>query len=101
MNPAVEHVDVVEIDQNVLAIVGPTFTGEPRLTLYEGDALTIAWPAGVRWDYAWHDVWSEHRALALVHAELILRYREYCRQQGAWQFPRWCARLWPEPLVRT
>jgi hypothetical protein len=94
-NQAVKQVDVVEIDADVLRMVGPTFAGEPRVTIHHGDALTYDWPAGTRWNFAWHDVWSEHEPLAILHAHLLRRYRPLVARQGAWQFPRWGKRLLP------
>src|SRR5574343_364020 len=45
----VEHVDVVEIDPEVIAAVGPHFAKDPRVTVHEADAYTVKWPSGVRW----------------------------------------------------
>lgn len=55
--PQVEHVDVVEIDPDVVHLVGPTYAGE-RCTIHTADAYTIKWPVGTRWDVVWHDVWE-------------------------------------------
>ena len=55
--PNVEHVDVVEIDPDVIALVGPTYEGD-RCTVHLGDAYTYRFPAGSRWDVVWHDVWA-------------------------------------------
>lgn len=54
----VEHVDVVEIDQDVIDLVGPHYLTDPRLTIHHGDALTFKFPKGSRWDVAWHDIWD-------------------------------------------
>ena len=32
--------------------------------------------------------------LQLLHSHLMLRYRDHCRRQGAWDFPRQFGRLW-------
>lgn len=100
-NPRVSHIDVVEIDRHVLEMVGGSFDGEPRVAMHHGDARTYRWPAGTRWDLAWHDVWDERDALDLVHAELLARYRRRVAHQGAWQFPRWTKRIWPDVLVNA
>ena len=97
--PAVTHVDVVEIDADVLAMVAPSFVGEPRVTLHHGDALTYDWPRGTRWDYGWHDVWSEDPDTQVIHAHLLRQYRGLVARQGAWGFTRWMKRLWPWPLL--
>jgi hypothetical protein len=56
----VEHVDVVEVDERVIELVGPHYAG-PRVTCHHADAYEQAknWPAGVRWDVAWHDIWPD------------------------------------------
>lgn len=98
--PEVRHVDVIEIDAAILAMVGPEFEGNPRITLHHGDAETYrGFPADARWDWAWHDVWSEEENLNVVHARLLKRFTPVCTAQGAWQFSRWRRRLWPEELV--
>lgn len=97
--PQVEHVDVVEISEDVLAMVSATVADESRVTIHHGDALSIRWPAGTRWDYAWHDVWGETPDTQVLHAQLLLRYRRQAIRQGAWGFPRWMKRRWSEPLL--
>jgi len=97
--PQVEHVDVVELDDDVSTMVWPTFVGNPRVTLHRGDALTYTWPAGTRWDFAWHDIWNETPDTQVIHAQLLERYRAKAAQQGAWGFPRWMKRRWPWPLL--
>jgi hypothetical protein len=57
----VDHVDVVEIDEDVIALVGPHLHEHElagRLTIHHGDALTYKWPVGTRWTVAWHDIWD-------------------------------------------
>lgn len=97
--PDVEHVDVVEIDPAICDLVWDEFRGNKRVTLYLDDAEQMRWPAHVRWDYAWHDVWSEHEALDLVHARMLVKYADRVRHQGAWQFDRRAKNLWPRPLL--
>lgn len=95
----VEHIDVVEIDPTIVDLVGREFTDDDRVTLYIGDAESIEWPPGTRWDFAWHDVWSESESLDVVHARMLVRYRDMVRAQGCWQFPRALKRAWPGPLL--
>jgi hypothetical protein len=54
----VTHVDVVEIDQDVVDLVGPAYAG-PRCTIHVADAYEIKWPQGTKWDAAWFDIWSD------------------------------------------
>lgn len=92
----VEHVDVVEIDADIIRVIGAEFEDEPRLTIHHADALT--WDFGKRrWDYAWHDIWTDgDRALQLLHADLIKRFWPAVgSRQGAWAFPRTALRAVP------
>lgn len=83
----VDHIDVIEIDRDILERVGAEFVGNPRVTLHHGDALTCKMP-GRRWDCAWHDIYAEDGSLQLLHAKLIARYAGRCDRQGAWMLPR-------------
>jgi hypothetical protein len=56
--PNVEHIDVVEIDEDVINLVGPTYD-DPRVTIHHADAYEQMkrWPRGSKWSVAWHDIW--------------------------------------------
>lgn len=97
--PDVEHIDVVEIDPSIVRLVGQEFADDPRITLHMGDARTVDFPASSHWDFAWHDVWEEHDALAVTHGQLLKRFHSLADRQGAWQFPRLVKRRWPRPLL--
>lgn len=100
-SPRVEHIDVVEIDADILRIVGAEFGGNPRVALHHGDAMTYDFEPGARWDCAWHDLYVDDSAydLHVAHAKLLHDYRERAGQQGAWQLPRLIKRVWPRPLL--
>ena len=93
-SPHVTHIDVVEIDGDILDVVGPEFEHE-RVTLHHADALT--WDFGDRsWDCAWHDIWSDTDSggehLSVLHAHLMVRFMKRVTRQGAWNFPRFAKR---------
>jgi hypothetical protein len=82
--PNVEHVDVVEINPDVIALVGPHYACD-RLTIHEADAYAIKWPVGTRWSVVWHDIWLNLCEDNL--AEIARLKRSYGRRadwQGAW-----------------
>jgi hypothetical protein len=90
--PAVAHVDVVEVCPHVAALVWPylqDLAGD-RATLHLGDTLTYHWPRAMRWDYAWHDVWTEHGSLNELHMRIMTRYWRMVPRghQGCWQLDR-------------
>ena len=89
--PEVEQIDVVEIDDDILRVVGPEFAKDPRVTLHHGDALEI--DLAGRFDFAWHDLWTEGDGLHQLHVALLMRFSNRCGPQGAWAFPRFAARL--------
>lgn len=90
-NRDVDQIDVVEIDDDILRVIGPEFARDPRVTLHHGDALTIDIQG--RWDCAWHDLWTEDGRLQRLHIRLFMRFRDRCGPQGAWALPRFAARL--------
>lgn len=100
-NPEVEHVDVVEIDADIIRIFGAEFAGNPRVTIHHADALT--WDFGDRrWDFAWHDLHAfDDRHLQLMHGDLFVRFIKAVDldRQGAWAFPREVARKMPKRLI--
>jgi hypothetical protein len=54
--PSVEHIDVVEMDNEVAALVTPLIRDD-RVTVHIGDAYKIEFRGPNRWDIAWHDIW--------------------------------------------
>jgi len=87
--PNVEHVDVVEIDENVIKLVGPTYQERfgDRITIHHADAYEQRkkWPTGSRWNVAWHDIWpsiSEDNLSGM--ATLKRSYGRRAAWQGAW-----------------
>ncbi len=57
----VEHVDVVELDERVIKLVGSHYAKDPRVHLHQADAYEqmARWPAGTRWDVGWSDIWPD------------------------------------------
>ncbi len=91
-NPAVEHVTVLEIDSDIIRAVWGEFQRNERLLLLQGDAFEYAWPPGMRFDFAWHDIYREGVHEAVLHGKLMVRYAGMVRAQGAWGMPRWFRR---------
>lgn len=85
----VEHIDVVELEQDVINLVWPTYQDDPRLAIHHADAYTIEWPKGTRWDYIWHDIWHDIWPTICADnlegiARLKRKYARMCGWQGAW-----------------
>lgn len=93
--PDVRHIDVVEIDPEVIALTGRYYSSDPRVRIWRGDCMHKHWPKGKRWDYVWHDIWSDisSRNLRAEEAEhgisygmLFKRFEDRADMQGAWAY---------------
>lgn len=85
--PEVTHVDVVELNPDVLALVAPHFTKDERVVFHQADAYVQArkWPPGTRWDCVWHDIWPTKCSDDLEgHARLRRSYARRAEWQGSW-----------------
>lgn len=93
-DPAVEHIDVVEANADVIALVGPYYRGYP-VTIHHGSCVEIDWPPETRWNYVWHDIWTqinednlddataEH---GISYGRLAQLFADRADRQGAWAF---------------
>lgn len=83
-----KHVDVVEIDQDVIDIIGPNFADKP-VTIHHADALKKTWPKGSSWTLVWHDIWPTIDEGNLPAMERLHRmYGGRSQWQGSWQHER-------------
>lgn len=83
--PEVAEVTVIEKDADVIALVGPTFKADPRVTIIKADALKWQPPKGKRYDAVWHDIWDEISESNLPTMKtLTRRYGRRCDWQGCW-----------------
>jgi hypothetical protein len=60
---SVSHIDVVEINEDVINLVAPYYEAVAALSnvslvIHHGDCATYKWPRNTRWSYVWHDIWS-------------------------------------------
>lgn len=91
--PDVEHIDVVEINDRIIAHFGAEFAGNPRVTIHHTDAFEFPTSRGP-WDFAWHDIYCEgNDGLQALHVKLIKRFNRHAKKQGAWNLPRWTRRF--------
>lgn len=83
--PEVIHVDVVELEQDVINLVWPTYQDSNRATIHHADAFTIQWPKDKHWDCAWHDIWPSICTDNLPEiAKLKHKYAHKVKYQKAW-----------------
>jgi hypothetical protein len=57
---SVTRVTVIELEPDVIALIGPTLRERwgDRLEIVQADALTWRPPRGVRYSVVWHDIWQ-------------------------------------------
>ena len=87
MKPDVTHVTVVEINQDVIRLVGEHWKAryDDRLDIIQADALTYRPPKGTRYGYVWHDIWPAICADNLDDMKhLHRRYGRRSDRQGSW-----------------
>ncbi|XAI96552.1 methyltransferase [Microcystis phage Mae-JY35] len=80
----VSAVTVVEVDPEVIALVGPHYS-DPRLEIVNASAFDYQPPKGVRYGAVWHDIWDTICADNLP--EMHRLHRKYGRRadwQGSW-----------------
>lgn len=96
-NPAVRSVTVIEISQHVLELVLPHMRID-RLDVIHADAVEWIQQTERRFDYAWHDVWTDvpsgEEHLAVLHGRLLVATQDKASHQGAWAFPRFAKKLY-------
>lgn len=83
----VKHVDVVELDERVIKLVGPHYLTDPRVNIIHSDAFQQLprWPKGTRWDVAWSDIWPELSADNLPTMDTLHGfYRRRTGWHGMW-----------------
>lgn len=84
--PEVEYVRVIEIDPDVIALVGPHYLKDKRVEIIQADAYEYRPATGERFNYAWHDIWDtiDDENLPLM-AKLGRKYnKKVCDAQGFW-----------------
>jgi len=79
----VEHVDVVEIDERVIRLVGSHYAQDPRVHLHHADAYKQAscWSKGTTWDVGWSDIWPD---LCTDNLESMSRLRRSYGRRTNW-----------------
>jgi len=88
--PEVTSVTVVELQPDVIKLVGPWLEGiaakaNKRLTIIQGDAFTWKPPKEQKWDIVWHDVWNEICTDNLPQmSKLHRRFGKRCSWQDSW-----------------
>lgn len=88
-NDKVKSVTVIEKEQDVINLVGPTFSNDKRVTIIHANAFEWKPPKGIRYTIVWHDIWDDICADNLP--EMTRLHRKYGRRTD-WQ-DSWCRDL--------
>lgn len=83
----VEHFTVVEIDADLIDLVGPHWRAQlgPRLDLQHADAFRHTPPRGARFNAVWHNIWPTICADNLPDIKkLRKKYQRRAVWQGCW-----------------
>lgn len=83
----VDHVTVIEIDEDVIALVGPHYEAmfPDRIDIIKADAFAYRPPRGVRYGMVWHDIWPTICSDNLPEmARLRRKYARRADWQGCW-----------------
>lgn len=78
----VTHIDVVELEQDVINLVWPSYANNPKITLHHADAYEIEWPKGTKWDCIWHDIWP---TICIDNLEGITKLKKKYMHKTIWQ----------------
>jgi hypothetical protein len=84
-----KKVIVVEKSEDVIRLVGPAYTTDPRVTLVHADAFEYTPPKGMKFGAVWHDVWDNICSENLPEMKRL--HRKYARRTR-WQ-ESWCREL--------
>ena len=93
-NPEVEHIDVVEQNADVIALIAPYYVGYP-VAIHHASCLDDIWPDDARWNYVWHDIWTEvaeenledeTAEHGISYGRLAEMFAGRADRQGAWAF---------------
>lgn len=91
-NPKVTHVTCIEKSEDVLNMVQSWMPVDNRLKIIHADALEWTKENTEKFDYAWHDLWTNREKgephLSNWHTRLLINCKNNIRFQGAWDFPR-------------
>lgn len=82
--PGVSHVTVIEIDPDIISLVGPHYACD-RLTIIQGDIISWRPPKDAHYGAVWHDIWKDVSTddLALM-SRLTRRYAQKSDWVGCW-----------------
>lgn len=102
-NPKVKHITCIEKSGDVLKLVQPHMPAD-RLSIIHADALKWTKENEFKFDYAWHDLWTDQCEgephLDVWHTKLIRNCVKKVKNQGAWRYSRFLRRLMSDRNIK-
>lgn len=96
----VTDLTVIEYNKELVDFIRPYFADEPRCTIIHADALTYEPPAGKRYDFVWHDIWTTQSASNVKNMDILFdKYKDITGWQSAWR-EAICREQYAERLAR-
>ena len=81
----VKTVTIIEKSEDVIKLVGPSFSHDDRVKIICADAYIWKPPKGVKYDVVWHDIWDSICTDNLEEMKTLHRkYGRRCNWQGSW-----------------
>ncbi len=81
----IDRIDVVEISEDVIELVGPTFAKYKNVHIHHADAFDFKAPKGLNYNLVWHDIWQDITADNVPEmTKLHRRYGNRTDWQGSW-----------------
>lgn len=82
--PEVEHVTIVEIDSDVVALVGPSVEAAGRVRIVQADVREWRPARGVKFDTIYYDIWPAFCADNLKEMSTLKRLARSYRAKGSY-----------------
>lgn len=89
--PEVTKATVVELDSDVIALVGSHYSGDDRVEIVSASAFDYEPPKGARYGAVWHDIWDE---ICISNLKEMTRLKRKYGRRADWQG------CWSEPQAR-
>jgi hypothetical protein len=81
----VTGITVIEKSPDVVKLVAPSYRQRGRIRIIRADAFTWKVPEGVKFSFAWHDIWDTISRDNLGEMYRLKRkYAPFCRRQECW-----------------
>lgn len=82
----IDHITVIEKNENVIKLVSPYFDGDDRVIIIHADAFEYKPPKGKTYNVVWHDIWVDMCLDNLPQmTKLHRKYGRRCDWQDSWQ----------------